>query len=358
MGLERLTIQHVRNIERAEIRPSPGLNVIVGHNAAGKTSLLEAIDLLSRGRSFRSNKLSSLMTYGAASLLVAGKTRSSGTAVTLGLEKSRTGARLRLQGRTASSVADLAAVLPVQIIHPESHALIGGSPAYRRAFIDWGVFHASTDYLRCWRRYQRALTQRNTLLRRKESAALVGAWDKEVGEAGGLIDEYRQDYLNCLEPIAMEASRSLLEEERLELSYRRGWPDGEDLEESLAAALAQDSARGYTGPGPHRAELRIRLSGHLASEAASRGQQKLLAAALRLAQTRVHADQTGNPCAFLVDDISAELDAQHRRVLLEALAQLNTQVFLTVLDPEQLGELPWAEQQMFHVKHGEVSELA
>ena len=161
MSLDSLGIEDFRCVERAELQLDGRCNVISGENASGKTSLLEAIFVLGRGRSFRTAKADTLIRNGTGAFQLTARVRGDGTARPLGLRFSRDGIEARYSGRPVAGLAELATVLPVQAIDPEVHRLIEGGPQERRRFVDWGVFHVEPSFVDHWRRYQRALRQRN-----------------------------------------------------------------------------------------------------------------------------------------------------------------------------------------------------
>jgi DNA replication and repair protein RecF len=358
MLIEQLSIEHFRNIQHAEIEPAPGLNLIIGLNAAGKTSLLEAIDCLSRGRSFRTREIRSLLSHGQERCVLVGRLRTAmGSGVVLGMERSSQQRRMRMDGRAVDSVAEFAAALPVLCMHPQSHALIQGGPGNRRGFLDWGVFHVEPRFLKSWQRYRRALKQRNRSLRDPEARRMIPAWDGELSEAATVIDRAREAFLEGYRPILTRCVEGLLPAGDLALRYERGWPAGQDLAAVLQGDCEGDRRQGYTRSGPHRADLRIRLAGHRAAEVASRGQQKLLVAAMLLAQVEKFARDRGEPCAFLMDDLPSELDAAHRGRFLKLLAGLDVQVFVTAIEAGDLALGQWSARKVFHVKQGCVEEL-
>ncbi|MGI9305581.1 MAG: DNA replication/repair protein RecF, partial [Gammaproteobacteria bacterium] len=334
MALANLRVQHLRIIAGAELSPSPRLNLVYGENATGKTSLLEAVDVLSRGRSFRTHLLSDLLSHGQPQLIVTATLAGEARRI-IGIERSKAGTRMRVQGRAAASIAELATELPVQVLHPDSHQLVGGAPALRRAYMDWGVFHSRSRYLDVWRRYSRALKQRNAMLKMGSSGDSA-AWDGELAQTAAELDQQRRAYVERLEGLIKAYGERLLATADIDVGYRRGWPDEFPLAQALADSAVQDRERGYTRHGPHRAELNIKLSGHAAMHTASRGQQKLLAAALRLAQARLFSEEANRVCTFLVDDLPSELDHGHRVALLSALADLDAQVFISAIDPDEL----------------------
>lgn len=358
MTIELLTVNNVRIIKHAEIQPSSSVNLITGPNAAGKTSLLEAIDILSRGRSFRTHLVERLVSSDHSELTVTARLRQpQGTSFNVGLEKSRAGTRARLQGSTTQSIAELAAYLPVQVLHPESHQLIQGGPGYRRAYLDWGTFHVKQRFLSVWRRYQRALNQRNAALRTARESETVRAWHGELSETGECIDDFRQEYARALGLVIDEYVDELPGIARVKIAYRSGWPEGQTLAAVLDQEILVDIQRGHTRHGPHRAELEIKVDGRHATGTISRGQQKLLAATMILAQVRLFSQQTARSCVLLIDDLPAELERGYRVHLLCALARLDAQLFITAIDTEDLNIGTQLDTKRFHVKHGDIQEL-
>jgi DNA replication and repair protein RecF len=354
--IDLLTVQRLRILKSAHLQPSPRVNLIIGPNAAGKTSLLEAIDVLSRGRSFRSHLVESLLTNRETSFTISARLlRPEGLKINVGVERSRIASRLRIDGENATSIADLAALLPVQVLHPESHQLIQGGPAHRRAYLDWGVFHVEPGFIQAWRHYRRALSQRNAALR--SSPAGARHWDLELSEEAQTIDAHRSAYMQELAPTLKTCFEKLLGACEIEVAYRRGWTAEIDLAVVLERELAVDAQRGYTGSGPHRAEVDVRVHGRQASTVVSRGQQKLLSAALTLAQTQLFVHQTGLPCVVLVDDLPAELQVENRERLLAELAATNAQVFMTSTEANLINLDYWSDQKTFHVEQGHIREL-
>ena len=356
MSLDSLGIEDFRCIERAELVLDDRCNVISGENASGKTSLLEAIFVLGRGRSFRTAKAETLIRNGTAAFQLTGRVRADGSARPLGLRFSRDGIEARYSGRPVSGLAELATILPAQAIDPEVHRLIEGGPQERRRFLDWGVFHVEPIFVEHWRRYQRALKQRNAALRSRQRPAVVRAWDPELVEAGETVAAYRARYVESLAThVAATAARLL--GQPLEISLLRGWVPELSLAEALEASWARDYERGLTHSGPHRADLSVRFAGAVARDRISRGQQKLAASALLLGQLRCDAEQGSGVAALLVDDPAAELDSGNLERLITEVIALPAQLFVSALDPDNraLDGLPGGRR--FHVEHGKVAAL-
>ncbi len=270
----------------------------------------------------------------------------------LGVEVGPEGLRLRIDGRPAAGISELAEVLRVNVIDPSVHRLVEAGPSERRRFLDWGVFHVEHEFLAAWRRYRRALAQRNAALKGPlSSGAPSRLWDESLVEAALAVTGARERQVARLGPIVGAVARDLLGGE-LDLGYARGWRDGVDFREALNASRARDTAAGVTQVGPHRADLVLRLNGEVVAEEASRGQQKLAAAALVVAQVRTLSAATGSDGLLLVDDPAAELDAQAVERLLGVLEATPGQLVLTALSAKQL--VPREGFPMFHVERGTI----
>ncbi len=356
MSLERLGIEDFRCVERAELQLNGRCNVISGQNASGKTSLLEAIFFLGRGRSFRTPRKDSLVRRGEEAFQLTGRVAGGGHSQPIGMRVGGEGIEARFGGRPVSGLAELATILPVQAIDPEVHRLVEGGPQERRRYLDWGVFHVEPKFVGHWRRYQRALRQRNAALRSGQPPAVIRAWDPELIEAGELVADQRSRYVMELQPAVADVGQRLLGAP-VELQLNRGWAPERSLQEALEASWSRDVERGQTHAGPHRADLAVRFEGLMARDRVSRGQQKLAASSLLLGQLKCDAELGSSVVGLLVDDPAAELDSGNLERLLDEIVRLPAQLFITALDPqnEALQRLPPAAR--FHVEHGSVTRL-
>jgi DNA replication and repair protein RecF len=307
--------------------------LISGANASGKTSLLEAIYVLGRGRSFRTRRLEHVVRHGAAQFVVYGEIETTDRRVRLGVEGSVAGVRARIAGASAASLAELALMLPVQIIDPEVHHLIEEGPSRRRRFLDWGVFHVEPSFVGHWQRYQQALRQRNAALKSRQPGPAISAWDPDLLHYGGLVEDARVRYLGLLIPHAAAIARNLLGMD-LSLAYRSGWSGNLSFADALYQSRHQESESGLTQVGPHRAELSIQLDGVGVKDRISRGQQKLLAAALLLAQVKLFPESASVQPSLLLDDPAAELDNHRLAALIREVAAHSVQLIVTTLHDE------------------------
>lgn len=358
MRLDRLRIRGLRCLQEVDLALAPGINVFVGANGAGKTSVLEAVFLLSHARSFRSGAREALLARGEMRLSVFAELRQAGDRplrLGLGREASRWEARIEGEG---ASLGELIAECAVACFEPGSHALIAGGAEERRRFLDWGVFHVEHAFLETWRRYQRALKQRNSLLRAgtEPGSPLYGPWETELAALAEWIDSQRRAYLERLRPSLHACVAALLPELGApELRYRRGWADDRDLREQLEAHRGRDLARGHTGFGAHRADWSLAFEHAPQREHLSRGQEKLAALGCMLAQARLYADQHGDWPIICLDDLASELDEAHQAAVIAQLAESGAQVLVTGTGlPAPLHGLP---HRMFHVEQGQVTPL-
>ena len=278
--LDSLEIVDLRNIARARLADLSGVNFILGDNGAGKSSMLEGIHYLGRGRSFRTANPRRLIRSGSACFrVVASVTDGEGGKITLGLERNAEHFTVRLAGQPARALADLAARAPVLLLDSHTHRLLEEGPAGRRRFMDWGVFQGDPAFLDHWQRFRLALRHRNAALRSGQTGAALRAWSRELVPAAEGIDSARHRYLRALEVELAGSAESLLEGARIALEYRRGWNREESLADVLDSGEARDQELGYTAQGPHRADFTVRKDSHRASDRLSAGEQKMLVAA-------------------------------------------------------------------------------
>ncbi|WP_339898963.1 DNA replication/repair protein RecF [uncultured Gilvimarinus sp.] len=360
MSLKRLVVQNLRNLTSVDIQPSLDVNLIYGQNGSGKTSILEAIHVLSLGRSFRGPKIKALINELQPDMTVFGRVADVSGEIPLGVSRSRIGdSAFKAHGQPVSSLAELAALLPLQVINADAFLLLEGSPSVRRQFLDWLVFHVEPGFFSAWKASQRCLKQRNSILRRDRiEGSELRVWERELIAVSEQISQMRAKAFAAFSEVFHQLIDEFVMADGLTLSLYRGWDKDKSYSDVLADTLERDSRLGYTGAGIHRGDIRIRIKGHAAADVLSRGQQKLLVCAMKITQGVVFAKLTGRQCIYLVDDLPAELDEQHRQLLVDWLDRLNTQVFVTGVEQEALLA-PWQNKperdiKLFHVEHGEI----
>lgn len=359
MSLSRLIVQNFRNLTAVDLELSQGFNFLVGENGSGKTSLLEAIFYLGHGRSFKSHISNRIIHYDHDHFVLHGRVDEAKHQWSVGLQKQRQGdTLLKINGEDGKKIADLAHLLPMQVITPEGLTLLNGGPTYRRAFLDWGLFHQYQEFYQHWANLKRLLKQRNAALAQVRHYGELKAWDIELAKLAQIVSQQRADYAEALRPEIEKTCQFFLPELAINVSFHQGWEKESDYAEILANSFERDRAVGYTMVGPQKADFRFRANGLPVEDVLSRGQLKLLMCALRLAQGEYLIAQKNRQCLFLIDDFASELDPTKRALLAERLRQSGSQVFVTAITQDQLDQMHWLEQhsdRLFNVKQGEIS---
>ncbi len=360
MGLIQLNVSNLRNITQATLSPHPAFNIVTGVNGSGKTSLLEAIYFLGRGRSFKATNNERLIQKGKSEFIITGRIGLKDKEFQLGIQRVNKRTRIRLSGQTITKASQLTEVLPIQIIEPSLHAFFEQGPDVRRRFLEWGVFHVEPGYERAWRNYRRVLQQRNAALKAHWRRAAIVQWDVLLVESAMKIDIYRQAYLERIACFLHEfPRRHAIDFMRdMTMEYYSGWKKGVALGEVLAASLDADLARGFTQSGPHRADIRFKIGGDRGKDVLSRGQQKLFISLLFLAQSILLKELTGKQPLILIDDLAAELDETSRAILVSVLLSTHSQMFITATSLDNFAGL-WDElpHAVFHVEHGNIEQV-
>jgi DNA replication and repair protein RecF len=262
------------------------------------------------------------------------------------------GTTARINGATAGSLTELSQSFPVQVIDPGVHKLVEEGGFRRRRWMDWAVFHVEHGFADLWVRYTRAVKQRNAALRHQPAQA--AAWDPEVARLGELIAEARRGMLEQMQ-VGWRESVAALSGLDVDLHYSRGWSQDVRLSQALVDSRARDQTRGLTHSGPHRADVLVRLNGRPAREVLSRGQQKLVAIAMTLAQIRLLQERTSTTPTLLLDDPAAELDGPHLQKFIAEVSRLRCQLILTSLQPG--SDLFGRPERVFHVEQGTVAPV-
>lgn len=325
MILSELKIHHLRNIAAIHLKLSPRFNFISGANGSGKTSILEALYLLSCGHSFRSREVSPIISHGESSFIVFARAAQQET---ISIQKSSAlPTQIKLNNQFCSTTSQLAYALPCQIFYSDIFQIIDAGPAIRRSVLDWGVFHVKPNYLVLLKEYKKVLKQRNALLKVRAPYPHFIPWDKQLSELALQLDVMRSEYFALWE---QEFIRVLAQLTDLSctLTYFKGWDKkstGKELQQILEEHFESDKHKLYTQYGAHQADIIIECNLSKARQFLSRGQQKIILMALKLAQ----ANLLEHDCLYLIDDLPAELDELHQERLLTYLASRKGQYVIT-----------------------------
>ena len=365
MALKSLEITQFRNLTAISLKPHPQFNIFYGENGSGKTSLLEAIYVLSLGRSFRTRISSKFIQHETKQMIVFGQLQSPyATTIPIGIEKNRTTTKnkIKIDQEEVASAAALAELFPVQVVCPDSYKLLDAGPRYRRQFLDWGLFYVEHRFIKEWQRLKRTLLQRNSALKAQWDLEQIQAWEPELVEASVAIEQMRRDYFAKFVPIFNAVLSQLNPTLDITLIYKQGWNEAETLANILKKSFKRDRELGFTQYGPHRSDLQILITKNDVNrpvhEVLSRGQQKSVIYALRLAQGLLLQQTTGKTCTFLLDDLTSELDNGLITRVITILKEMKCQIFLTGVRLEGACELLTKEDYaLFHVERGTLTPM-
>lgn len=343
--LTDLRFHDFRPFPKLEFHPVPGANFLVGPNAQGKTSILEAACLLLRLQSPRTNTLGECVRFGHPGFSIDGHWADRHLHVKY-VGKLR---HYALDSKPQSLAADYLAVAKVVWIANGDLELVRGGGAFRRRFLDFLGVQLVPGYLHQLRTYERALRSRNALLREGRPRREVAAFNSPLCAAGDFLLDARSGLVAGLAPTAREAYRSISGTgELLGVAYKAG--SGVPMIEDLAASAANEERLRTTTVGPHRDDVPLLLDGKPAASFASEGQQRSIALALKLAQAREIASGTGREPLYLIDDVFGELDPARRNNLLTALPEA-AQKLVTTTTLTWLEEAPWSAT-VFQLRDG------
>lgn len=341
--VQKLRVRDVRNIKAATLELGPGLNVFVGKNGQGKTSLLEAVGLVARGRSFRTEDTSSMIRRGAGSLVASAAASQDDRDAELEVELEPGRRAFRVNGREVRP-AEYHGRLDVVVYSSERLRVVHGTMRERRQFLDRQAASLWPSYRAELRQFERVLVQRNAALAAR--ARDEDAWTERFVQCGARLRERRAAYAQRLSEALVDGFRPA--HERYEVRVQPAPHDGAEAERALAEQLRQlaprERAAGRSLAGPHRDGVLLLLDGQDARTSASSGQVRSLLLALALASLKVACQQTGRAAVALLDDLDSELDEERAGALAEDVARRG-QAWVTTAHPgwahslRQLGRI-------------------
>lgn len=341
MIIQSLQVENFRHLASQKFDFDSRFNLIVGKNASGKTSLLEAVYFLSQAGSFRTSRINQAICEGEDYFRVIAELYSPKLELTsrLGIERTRGELQVRQDGETVKRRSHLAKLLPTLFLGPDTGTNLMQEPKARRQFMDWGLFQNYETYHRVWQRYDRALLQRNAGLKGHYTDSVLASLEDEMADAGESLNLARKTFVEEMEPhlIAL-LSRLISADIAWTLEYQAGFTEGQ-LKEELAQTRARDRQMTFTRIGPHRGDFALKCDGRLVAHHLSRGQIKLATIALMLTQIKLHQTLNQTSTILLMDDLTAELDQDKRIILLDELIAQKSQLFVTCLEESEFPEL-------------------
>ncbi len=364
MWVRRIELTDFRNFKRAQLSLDKGLNLFLGLNAQGKTNLLESIYAASAGGTYRAARDGDMIRWGQEFFRIDLEVEREPAQVRIEFSVSAAGRRFaRVNGTQKVRPSELGDYLNVVMFTPDDLNLVKGAPSERRRFLDREISQVSPAYRDWLDTYNRALAQRNALLKQiGGDARLLHAWDEQLVGAGARITMRRARVVADLSGRADEAHRGIAgDDQKLSLIYSPSVECGASLDETanafrrrLSELAVAEAARGVTLVGPHRDDIRFELDGVDVAAFGSQGQQRSVVLALKLAEVGFITYRVGQKPVLLLDDVLSELDAGRRLRLME-LVEMGCQALITSVEPGCAGLMP-AGAKMFTISAGEVSE--
>ncbi len=355
MHLTRLVLRNFRNYAHAEVSFSPKVNLILGNNGQGKTNLLEAIYLISTGRSFRTRKLSELIRKGESQFYLEAEFYAQGITQSIKITYDELSRKVQHNSTVYTQFTSLLGILPGVLLSPEDHLLVSGSPAERRRFLDIHIAQIDPLYIHHLARYFRAMKQRNHLLKLRSESTL-GAWEEMMAHSGSYLIEKRESAIRALRAPLKEWMHLLSHgKDQLSVGYDASIACSdrnpiEHLQEQWFKSRQRELHYGTTLIGPHRDDLQIHISDQDAKNYSSEGQKRCGAASLRIAQWQQFKEKLDSPPLMGIDDFGIQLDSERQSILQRQMGTLS-QVFLT--SPQALTE-PF---HTIHVAQGTLTRL-
>ena len=357
MQVKKLSLDHFRNYESCVFEPGPGINLIVGENAQGKTNLLEAIFYCCFGRSHRTSRDKEMIAYDAPQALIRLESVRTDTLHELSVRLSQAeGRRIKADGLPLTRIGELMGLLNCVLFAPEHLSIVKDGPAERRRFLDMELSQTYPSYFFLLQQYMRALRQRNTLLRSlREQPELIDTlpvWNEQLASLGWKLMGYRESFCARLSELAGQNHAEISGgRERLKVQYRPDCGKANDeasLLHLLEESQKEDMRRMTTLRGVHRDEMELTLDGREIRAFGSQGQQRTAALAVKLSELDLIRSETGEWPILMLDDVMSELDDRRQQYLLERILPVQTLVTTTA------HSASWPSAQRFSISGGSI----
>ena len=353
MKVKKLSLKNFRNISSLTIEPCEGMNVICGENAQGKTNLLEAIWLFTGAKSFRTSKDIYFVKNGEEKADCNLEFFSEGInkEASLVIKEKRTAF---LNGNKLKSASNLAGSFNAIVFSPNDLSLVADGPSVRRKFLNLALGQLYPNYIEILRKYTRAVTQRNQLVKEYRYDSTVGimldVFEDEIAENGKKLILYRKKYIEKLNEFLPKVYSGIsCGKEELETRYICRTKEDE-IKDALFDSRKDDMYSGTTSVGPHRDDIEFKINGFEARQYGSQGQKRSVALSLKLAEAEVIKENVGECPVFLLDDIMSELDPNRQNFILNHIEGMQT--FLTCCDPDNVKNLKAGK--VFNINEGRI----
>jgi DNA replication and repair protein RecF len=356
MQLLNFECEGFRCLTEVRFTPGPGVNIIHGRNAQGKTSLLEAILFAATSKSHRTGNEPDLLRHGAEHFRLRATAQRHDRQVVVEALWRQGVKRYKVNGVGQTRISDILGKIAVVLFSPEDLALVKGSGSVRRRFLDMELSQISPAYLNALQRYRQALRQRNELLKvAQPDSDQLDAWDQQLAEHGSLLMRERAQFLRTLNSAAAAAYGRLAGAEAMTLAYQPDLPDEDGYMAQLAKSRQADVRRQMTHRGPHRDDIDIVIAGRAGRSFASQGQQKTAALAVKLAELDLVRERTGEYPVLMMDEVLSELDQNRAHSLMSAVPT-DVQWIVTTADADRAPFFSSMQCSKFHIEQGRLNE--
>jgi DNA replication and repair protein RecF len=357
--LDSLSVVNYRNILSGNLQFSKGINIIYGQNAQGKTNILEAVWLLSGGKSFRGTKDSDMINFNSDSFRIQGNILSKYGENSIVITCSKTNPSFKnrmasVNGGPFQPAGQIAGNFYCVVFSPSHLEIVSGGPSARRKFIDAALCQIYPAFIDSYRKYNRTLAVRNSFLKnikkydKNQKKAMFDTCDNFLAVYGGEIDRYRRRFCRRMSERAKNYYEQISQSrENIDLKYVKFARDKNEFLEKLDNSRPRDIATGITNTGPHRGDLAINIDGKPAKSYSSQGQQRSGVIAMKLAESDIIESVTGQKPAMLLDDVLSELDYSRQEYLINNISQ--RQIFITGCDIDRINR---SNSKKFYVENG------
>lgn len=338
--------ENFRVFKHLNIDLCSNMNFICGDNGSGKSSLIEAITILTRGKSYRTNNLNFAIKHEAKYFRVGGKIESFSGFSKIGIEKSCSQLKIRLNEKSVKSLSKLAEIIPVQVIESENLRIVQSGPVLKRSFLNWGCFHFDQRYRETWINYNKMHKQINSSLKLQD-IHLLRSWYPSITSAANFLHQQRLSQLDKLNLFLNDYYRSWFGNKQIRISYRKGWSENKDFLESLLLSEKRNLFSETLNVGPHRANLVLKIGDNDASVILSKGQQKMLAMAMYLSQVKMLKTYQDIKPIILIDDLESELDRYNVELVLQDIKTMDLQSIITSIDSSTIKKSTSSKEAFF-----------
>lgn len=363
MRITQISLKDFRNYHELVVEPAESLTVLTGHNGAGKTNIVEAIEVVATGRSFRTTQWNELVRWGACEAAVRVIAHGEVPSIAVDLTVTHEGSRAwRVGGQAERRVRSATSHVPAVTFTPDDLTLVKGSAEKRRMTVDLLGDQLSATYAALRREYAHVIRQRNVVLKEEGTDGLMESYNEQLAELGGRLYAHRSRLLGKVMKVAGPAYERLSGGECLAATIcdRCGLPEGVVAEDATADRVSdalrreivrrgrEERARKVSLVGPHRDDIVFSINGHNARTYASQGQQRTVALAWKWAEVEVITSVLSRTPVLLLDDVMSELDDSRRTALTEMMSR-DVQTFVTTTNMGYFADYPTTSAQVIHV---------